>query len=143
MKTRNLSLDTKFMLLLFGLIIVLFTFVSCAKKISFLTSNVVPAARGKVAIKKDKNNNYDIQLQITYLAEPNRLDPPKKSYVVWMVSADSNTPISLGQIVGTSRLSINFETVSAAKPNRIFITAEDDPTIQYPGNMVVLETSNF
>ena len=143
MSTFTHRFYSKPMLLLLSVILVLITVVSCAKKISFNTSSVVPAARGKVAIKKDDNKNYQIHLKISYLAEPDRLDPPKKTYVVWMVSNDSNTPINLGQIIGTSRLNIDFETVSAAKPSRIFITAENDPSIQYPGNVVVLETSNF
>ena len=143
MSTFTHRFYSKPMLLLLSVILVLITVVSCAKKISFNTSSVVPAARGKVAIKKDDNKNYQIQLKISYLAEPDRLDPPKKTYVVWMVSNDSNTPINLGQIIGTSRLNIDFETVSAAKPSRIFITAENDPSIQYPGNVVVLETSIF
>jgi hypothetical protein len=59
-----------------------------------------------------------------------------------MTSEDSN-PINLGQIVGTSKLKVKFETVSSSKPRKIFITAEDDASIQYPGNMLVLETNNF
>ena len=124
-------------------LVVLFVFSSCAKKISFLNSRIVPAARGQVAIKNDKNKNYNIKIQLSYLAEPDRLQPPKSTYVVWMVSDESEIPINLGQIIGTSKLNINFETVSASKPRRIFITAEDDASIQYPANTVVLETNNF
>jgi hypothetical protein len=109
----------------------------------FQESSVVPAARGEVAIKSDKNNNYNIELQLSYLAEPERLQPSKKTYVVWMISNESNIPINLGQVIGTSKLNVKFETVSSSKPKRIFITAEDDASIQYPGNMVVLETNNF
>jgi len=108
----------------------------------FQKSSIVPAARGEVAVKSDKNNNYEIELQISYLAEPERLEPPKKVYVVWMMS-DDNYPINLGQIVETSKLKVKFETVSSSKPRKIFITAEDDASIQYPGNRMVLETNNF
>jgi hypothetical protein len=116
---------------------------SCAKKIPFQTSAQVPAARGNVTYSKDKNNNYQIQLQISYLAESNRLQPPKNVYVVWMDSDQNSNPINLGQIVGTSKLKIKFETVSSSKPKRIFITAEDDPSVKYPGSYLVLETSDF
>ena len=54
---------------LFPLITVLF-FESCANKITFLDSSVVPAAQGSIKIKKDKNNNYNIQLNLTSLADP-------------------------------------------------------------------------
>ena len=143
MRTLKLTIDIKNVLLIISLLLLVLAFTSCAKKIAFLTSSVVPAARGEVAIKNDKNKNFDIQLQLSYLAEPERLQPAKRVYVVWMISNESDTPINLGRIVGTSKLKIQFETVSSSKPKRIFITAEDDASIQYPGNVMVLETNNF
>lgn len=143
MRTLKYTIDVRTVLVILTLILLLFTFVSCAKKITFLTSSVVPAARGEVAIKTDKNKNFDIHLQLSYLAEPERLQPAKHAYVVWMVSDESEAPINLGRIIGTSKLKIQFETVTASKPKRIFVTAEDDASTQYPGNMVVLETNNF
>ncbi len=41
-------------------------------KYNFSTSRVVPAAEGTVKVKKDKNNNYNIELHVNRLAEPNR-----------------------------------------------------------------------
>ncbi|MEC4049909.1 hypothetical protein OX284_010755 [Flavobacterium sp. SUN046] len=143
MKTLKDSNTISTLLVITSFVLFLLTVTSCAKKITFLNSSVVPAARGEVAVKKDKNNNYDVQIQLSYLAEPERLEPPKKTYVVWLISDESDTPINLGQVVGTSKLNVKFETVSSSKPKRIFITAEDDASIQYPGNMVVLETTNF
>ena len=119
------------------------TFTSCSKKIEFNNSNIVPAARGQVNVKKDNNENYNIKLELSYLAEPERLSPPKKCYVVWLFSNDNPIPINIGQIVGSSKLRVKFESVSSSKPKKIFITAEDEPCAQYPGQYVVLETSNF
>jgi len=141
MKTLKNTISTNQFLVILALLF-LFILTSCSKKVTFLTSSVVPAARGEVAVKSDKNNNYNIELKISFLAEPERLQPPKKAYVVWMTSQEDN-PINLGQIVGTSKLNVKFVTVSSSKPRRIFITAEDDASIQYPGSMVVLETNNF
>jgi hypothetical protein len=116
---------------------------SCAKSIEFENSNIVPAARGKVSVKKDKNDNYNIKLELSYLAEPDRLSPPKKYYVVWLSSDTNQMPLNIGQIVGTSKLHVEFESVSSSKPKRIFVTAEDDVTTQYPSQYIVLETSKF
>jgi hypothetical protein len=118
-------------------------FTSCSKKIQFENSNIVPAARGDVTVKKDKNNNYNIRLDISYLAEPDRLEPPKKYYVVWLSSEQNQIPLNIGQIVGTSKLHVKFESVSSSKPKRIFVTAEDDVTTQYPSRYIVLETDKF
>ena len=116
---------------------------SCSKKIEFNNSSIVPAARGHVKVKKDKNDNYNIKLELSYLAEPTRLDPPKRFYVVWLSSNANETPLNIGQIVGTSKLHVGFESVSASKPKRIFVTAEDDASVQYPSSYVVIETTRF
>ena len=125
----------------------LFIFSSCARKISFQTSTFVPAAEGTVKVKKDKNNNYRISVAISNLAEPTRLQPSKNTYVVWM-DTDNNRIKNIGQINSSTgflsqKLKASFETVSSFKPIKIFITAEDDAAIQYPGMQVVLSTDHF
>lgn len=141
MKTNYLSLKlVLFLVLPFAFSL---TFTSCSKNVKFENSNVVPAARGDISVKKDKNNNYNIQIEISYLAEPERLQPPKKYYVVWLSSEQNQIPLNIGQIVGTSKLHVKFESVSSSKPKRIFVTAEDDVSTQYPGQYVVLETDKF
>ena len=124
------------------LFVLLISISSCAKKSMFMVSPVQPAARGSVEVKKDKNNNYHIKIELTSLSESNRLSPPKSYYVVWMVS-NSNINKNIGQIKPSSNLKVSFETVSATKPSRIFITAEDDSSLQYPGTMVVLTTEKL
>ena len=125
----------------------LFYFSSCAKKVSFQNSSVVPAARGTVKVKKDNNNNYDIKIDVDNLSEPERLQPSKKTYVVWM-DTDNNVTKNIGQINSssgflTSKLKASFVTVSSVKPHKIFITAEDDGNIQAPGDQLVLTTNSF
>lgn len=120
---------------------------SCSKKINFLTSPVVPAARGYVKINNDKNKNYVIQIQLLDLAEVQRLQPSKQTYVIWMVT-DQDFSKNIGQIKSSTsilsrQLKASFESVSSLKPTKIFITAEDDPSIQSPGTQVVLSTDKF
>ncbi len=141
-------MKTNYSLLRFVLFLVLSfalsqIFISCSKKIQFENSNIIPSARGDVTVKKDKNNNYNIKLEISYLAEPDRLEPPKKYYVVWLSSEQNQIPLNIGQIIGTSKLHVKFESVSSSKPKRIFVTAEDDVTTQYPSRYIVLETDKF
>jgi hypothetical protein len=129
------------------IIMIMFSFNSCGKTVSFLTSSVVPAARGTVKVKLDDNKNYKIQISLTDLAEVTRLEPSKLTYLVWMETADELTK-NIGQLNSSKgflskQLKGTFETVTPLKPIKIFITAEDDPTIQYPGTMVVLSTDRF
>lgn len=120
---------------------------SCAKKINFQASSVVPAARGTVKITKDNNSNYAIKIQLLNLAEPNRLQPAKNVYVVWM-EGDNSGVKNIGQIKTdinflAKKLKASFESVSPVKPNKIFITAEDDATVTYPVGQMVLTTANL
>ncbi|CAH0997954.1 hypothetical protein EMA8858_04089 [Emticicia aquatica] len=125
----------------------IFSFASCAKKINFLISPTVPAARGYVEVKKDNNKNYSIKIHISNLAEVQRLQPPKQTYVIWMVT-DENITKNIGQIQSSTnmmskQLKAAFENVSAFKPTKIFITAEDEANTQYPGTQIILSTDQF
>lgn len=125
----------------------IFTFFSCARKAGFQTSSVVPAARGEVKVKKDGNNNYQIKIKISGLAEAKRLEPAKQVYVVWLESEEHNIN-NLGRINSSSNLlsktlKASFESVSSVKPIKIFITAEDEASVQYPGTHIILSTNIF
>lgn len=146
MKTRKLSTTIKTVLLGVCAATMIILFDSCSSKIAFATSSVVPAARGSVKIKRDRNHNYLIQIHVDNLAEVERLAPSRQTYVVWMVSGQDVTK-NIGQINSSSsllskNLKASFETVSSVKPFKIFITAEDDGNVQSPG-MEVLSTENF
>ena len=132
-----------------GILVTLFLFslTACAKKIPFLFSSTVPAARGYVKINQDKNNNFDIQLRLSGLAEVQRLQPAKQGYVVWMVSQENITK-NIGRLISSSSLlskalKATFESVSSLKPIKIFITAEEDINIQYPAGLNILTTGQF
>lgn len=120
---------------------------SCARKMTFQNSSVVPAAEGSVKVKKDKNNNYSIDMNVIRLADPKRLSPSKAVYLVWMDTENNGTK-NMGQLKTSSgmfsqALKSSLSTVSAFKPIRIFITAEDNAAVQYPNGQVVLQTSDF
>lgn len=120
---------------------------SCSKKVQFENSPVVPAARGDVKISKNSNKNYVIKIKFDNLAEVDRLDPPKKTYVIWMVTDQQSTKnigqIKSGSSMMSSKLKADFETATPFKPVKIFVTAEDDGNVEYPGMYTILSTSNF
>ena len=124
-----------------------FFITSCAKKIVFQPSSIVPAATGKVKIKKDNNNNYSINLQVDNLADAKRLSPPQNTYIVWVLTRDNGVKnigqinSSTGFLSGKIRASLN--AVTPFKPKKIFITAENSSDILYPGNQEILTTRNF
>lgn len=135
------------MVALIGIISISFLLPSCAKKIMFNNSNIVPAAEGYVKIKKDNNKNYIIDLNVKNLAEPNRLTPPKQLYMVWM-ETEQNGVKAIGQLktssgMLSSALKSDLKTSSPYKPTAFFITAEDDVAPQYPSSFVVLRSTGY
>lgn len=134
---RNVSLGV-----LITLIVAFST--SCASKMVFSTSSVVPAAQGSIKVSKDDNKNYVIKISITDLAEVERLQPQKQTYVVWMVTNEGLTK-NIGKLNSSKnflskKLKASLKTVSSFNPVKFFITAENDPSVQYPGDQVVLST---
>ncbi|MCF8368943.1 MAG: hypothetical protein K9G76_07855 [Bacteroidales bacterium] len=142
MKSKILNSPVRNILMGILVTIMVVSFTSCAKKIVFLKSIVVPAAEGYVKVKTDNNNNYVIQIHLSNLAEIERLQPPKKTYVIWMLT-DQQTNENLGRVSTSSNLNATFETVSSFKPTKIFISAEENEEAQYPGNTIVLTTDRF
>ena len=138
---------SKYLLLSASAAFLLLSFTSYVKKIKFLNSSVVPAALGYVTIKKNKNENYVIKIKVEELAQVKKLETSKNRYIVWMETEELMVK-NMGQIISdtqciSSKLQAGFETVTAFKPTKIFITAEDDAEIQYPGTQFILETNRF
>ena len=129
------------------LVLVTVILFSCGtSKMTFAPSTIEPAARGEVKVKKDNNNNYQVDINVLHLAGPERLANPKKAYVVWMET--SNGIQNLGQLkpddgLFSKTIKANLRTTSPYEPRRVFITAEDEATVQYPGNYVVLNTGSL
>ena len=118
-----------------------------SKKVSFNTSTVVPGAEGTVKVKKDKNGNFNIDIDILNLAQPKMLTPAKKAYVVWIETQEKGVK-NIGQIHSSSSMfsktkKASINTVSPYKPVRIFVSAEDEGGVEEPGTVVVLTTNSF
>ena len=138
------KLETNPFILIVAIIIIAISASSCARRMTFTTSRIVPSAEGRVKIKKDKNDNYAIELKVRHLPDPKRLDPPRKTYIVWMETMRNGTKnignlnTSSGLFSKTLKSSLN--TVSPYKPTGFFITAENAESITYPNGEVVLRT---
>lgn len=127
--------------------LVIISFGSCAKKTASLSESFIPESNGNVQIKRDVNSNYVIQINLSDLENVKNLTPAKEAYVVWMVS-DQKRAKNIGQIEGanswlTKKSKASFEATSPTKPTKIYITAENDITVQKPGKQIVWSTSSF
>jgi hypothetical protein len=144
---KKLNYQTKGILLGILVIGMVLPFTANAKKIKFLQSAVVPAAKGYVKVKTDNNKNHVIKIEIRDLADVERLNTSKISYVVWMETDQGRTE-NLGQLNSSSgflskQMKASLETVSSYMPTKIFVTAEEFVNAQYPGDRVILTTDRF
>src|SRR5665647_436240 len=119
---KTLKSNSLLIKIFLGIFVFLFLFSvdSSAKKVWFLNSAVVPAARGYVKIKRDHNLNYVINIHVSDLAEVYRLKPSKLTYIVWMVTDEGITK-NMGQMdssIGflSKKLKASFETATSFKP---------------------------
>jgi hypothetical protein len=147
MKTQKIYKLTKNIFLGIFATSVILIFTSCGEKVKFLDSSVVPAAKGSVKVNQDNNKNYVIKVEIVDLAEVERLQPEKQTYVIWMETDSGNTE-NLGQLKSSrsffsKQKTASLETVSSYKPLRIFVTAEHDINVHAPDRKVYLTTDKF
>ena len=157
MKAINLNTRVKTFLLGILTAIMLFGFNSCAKKTTATSSTesadetritpLIPEDKGQMQVKRDASSNYVIQINIADLEAVKKLVPAKEAYVVWMIAENKQTK-NLGQIEGANtwlskKDKASFEAVTALKPTKVFITAENDAMIQKPGTQVVWSTKTF
>ena len=128
MKTISLSL------------IFLFALASCSSEKIFPVSPKTPAAKITVKQKKDKNNNYHISVSAKNLASPDRLEPARKVYVIW-ITTKNNGIKNIGQLNNENAENSGLETVTAFEPKEIFITAEEAGNVSYPSNFEISRIS--
>ncbi|MBZ9779800.1 hypothetical protein LB452_12800 [Psychroflexus sp. CAK8W] len=119
---------------------------SCGTKVNFPVSQIVPGADISAKVKQDGNDNYKIDLKAENLTDPERLNPPKEMYVVWIETARGTKNLgklnmSSGMFSSTRKGSLS--TTTAYKPSRIIITAEDISTNNEPSSFVVISSDNF
>lgn len=127
-------------------LIVVMVLTSCATKIDFPISKIVPGAEITAKVKTDKNDIYKINLKAENLTSPNRLNPPKNFYVVW--AETTNGMIKLGKLntsssLISSRMKGSLEATSAFKPLKIIISAEDSLANDEPSDFVITSSDNF
>ena len=139
-KKKPLPLKDAFRILSFIFAAILIS--ACSKKVTFPVSEIVPAAEAVGKVEKDDNKNYEIDLEVSNLASPDRLTPSRRHYVVWMVTKKHGT-INIGNLNINRKNNGELQTSTAYEPIRIFITAEDDDKPVLPSTQVVLNSEEF
>jgi hypothetical protein len=104
---------------------------ACAGVSKFPVSTVNPAANIEMRRQLDNNGNTKITITAKNLASAERLTPPKKMYVVWVI-LESSKVRNIGQLNSENAKKIEIKTLVPFKFTEVFITAEDQADISYP-----------
>ncbi len=115
---------------------------SCATTVKFPVSQLAPAAEGSTKIKQDKNGNYNITVRVNYLADAERLNPPRSQYIVW-VEKDDGSFQNIGILVSDRLNKAKLETTTPFPPYRILITAEDEGAVTWPGTQELFRSERI
>ncbi|MDD3320393.1 MAG: hypothetical protein PHS59_02995 [Paludibacter sp.] len=113
---------------------------SCVATVKFPISDATPAAEIMAKMKQDKNKNYVIEVTAIHMASADRLNPPKKCYVAWIVS-ENNGILNIGQLNNKNAEKLYLKTITPFIVNEIFITAEEQGDISYPYGTEISRTS--
>lgn len=79
-----------------------------ARDIRLTADPSVPAAEGKAELKRDRNGNLRLKVEVKHLAPPTKLTPPKQAYVVW-IQGRGKEPENHGQLKVNADLNGSFE----------------------------------
>jgi len=112
----------------------------CASSAKFPVSTVAPAAVITAKKTLDKNKNYVVELVALNLTSPERLNPPKDHYNVWIVT-EQNEYKNLGQIMNVNAKRGYFKTLSPFNPQVIILTAEDEGNRPMPAGIEIARAS--
>ena len=104
---------------------------SCATTIKFPVSDITPAADIVATMDKDNNGNIKITVSAKNLAAVERLNPPKRAYLVWIVSERDGVR-NIGKLLNKNAQNTGLETITPFKFSEIFITAEDYADASFP-----------
>lgn len=107
--------------LAFVVVIVFIT--SCAETIKFPVSEVTPAADITAKVTKQGKPNYLVTLEANNLAAPERLEPPRRIYVIWAVS-EAGVVRNVGHFIQENAVKATWKASFPYKPVEVFITAE-------------------
>lgn len=124
-------------ILLIGTVVMFIT--SCASTAIFPISSVTPGAEISAKLSSDKNKNSVLEVTAKNLASADRLNPPKNSYVVWILT-EKNEIKNLGVLNNNKRRDSVLKSTTAFKIKEVFITAEDLGNVSYPVGIEISRT---
>ncbi|MBN2484811.1 MAG: hypothetical protein JXB34_02440 [Bacteroidales bacterium] len=108
-----------------------FILTSCSSTVKFPVSQLVPAADISAKVQKQGGTNYLVVITANNLASSERLSPPRKYYIIWVVS-ESGATRNVGHFRQKNAIQTEYKASFPYKPAEVFITAEDEEALCQP-----------
>jgi hypothetical protein len=121
-----------------GVGVLILSCLAAASDVKLTADPSVPAAGGKAHLSKDKNGNLKLKIEVYHLAKPGALTPAKQNYVVW-TQGRGKDPQNQGVLKVNDSLEGKFENTITNEDFDVFVTAEDNPTIDTPSEPKLLK----
>jgi hypothetical protein len=103
------------------------------------TTDVIPAAVGKVKVAKEKDGNTKVKVEVSHLAQPDTVFNDASTYVVWL-KPEAGTAQNVGVLSLDKDLKGQLETKTAFKDFQVIVTAERDSNVTSPSQQSVMNT---
>jgi len=102
------------------------------------SSSDIPAAQGKLAIKKSDGGNQNVTVTVQHMAPASRVKEGASTYVVWMKPYGGRGPINVGVLSIKKDLKGSLEFKTPFQQFDVFVTAEDSAITQSPSQHKLL-----
>jgi hypothetical protein len=112
-----------------------------SKEINLSAAQKVPAASAKAKAYRGDSGNTEVELKVTRLASPQKIDPKANTFVVWAAPLDGSTaPQNMGALRVDKDLSGQMRSSTALQKFKLFVTAEPAATVAKPTGSQLLWT---
>lgn len=112
---------------------------SCASTAKFPISEATPAADITAATTKQGETNYLVTITAINLAASERLNPPRKNYVIWAIS-EAGVTRNVGHFTQVNAEKAIYKASFPYQPVEVFITAQDEEGSCYPEGVEISRT---
>ncbi len=103
-----------------------------AANIALRSSNSIPSAQGRLAVKGSEGPNQVVDLTVKHMAQPGRVQSGATAFVVWLQPDAAKEPINMGVLSVDKDLNGQLQFKTPFPKFEVFVTAEQNPTIQAP-----------
>ena len=100
-------------------------------------SDLVPSATGKVEVNEDDNGNRVLKVRVYHLVDPERLNPARSGYMVW-IEPKGKDPEPLGMLKVDKDWKGELEGTTPFKSFSVFVTAEENAKAERPEGTEIL-----